>query len=83
MLDQIETQWKIRVSKDTLKRMLKGLAMSWRRMRRVGQAPDDPELAKTTAVGATPTTGHQIGEIDLRYLDESVVLFDPVGNPYA
>ena len=83
VLDQIETQWKIRVSKDTLKRVLKGLAMSWRRMRRrVGQAPDETELADKQQQLEQLQQRASDGEIDLRYLDESGFCLTP-SVPYA
>ena len=83
VLDQIETQWEIRVSKDTLKRVLKGLAMSWRRMRRrVGQAADETELRDKQRQLEQLQQRASDGEIDLRYLDESGFCLTP-SVPYA
>ena len=34
VINQVQEEWKIKVSKDTIKRVIKGLGMTWRRMKR-------------------------------------------------
>ena len=83
VLQQIQQTWDINVSKDTVKRVLKGFAMSWRRMRRVvaGQ-PDPVEFeAKQKRLEILKQQSDQ-GEIDRRYLDESGFCLTPL-VPYA
>ena len=83
VLQNIEEEWKIKVSKDTVKRVLKSLAMSWRRVRRVvGGKPDEQEYKqKLQQLSELLEQEHQ-GKIDLRYLDESGFSLTPT-VPYA
>ena len=47
VLNKIKKTWKRTVSKDTVKRILKGFSMSWRRFRRVlGGSPDPQEYER-------------------------------------
>jgi len=72
VLEKIKEAWGIKISKDTIKRILKSLEMSWRRVRKVvGGQPDPIEYkAKKEALEELKRQDEQ-GEIDLRYLDES------------
>jgi transposase len=83
VLQKIKTEWQISVSLDTLKRVLKSLSMSWRRMRRVvaGQ-PDPAEYAAKQAELDVLKAQDARGEIDLRYLDEAGFCLIPY-VPYA
>jgi len=83
VLQNIEKEWKIKVSKDTVKRVLKSLAMSWRRVRRVVSGkPDEQEYnQKLQQLTELVEQEHQ-GKIDLRYLDESGFSLTPT-VPYA
>jgi transposase len=78
VLQQIDKQWDIRVSKDTVKRVLKGFAFSWRRVRRVvaGQ-PDAAEFQAKQQQLEVLKYQADCGEIDLRYLDESGFCLTP------
>jgi transposase len=71
VLQKIQAAWGITVSKDTLKRVLKRLAMSWRRARRVvARQPDAAEFQQQQQLEVLKRRAER-GEIDLRYLDES------------
>jgi len=83
VLEKIKEAWGIKISKDTIKRILKSLEMSWRRVRKVvGGQPDPIEYkAKKEALEELKRQDEQ-GEIDLRYLDESGFCLVP-NVPYA
>lgn len=78
VLQRIEKAWKIKTSKDTIKRILKEFAMSWRRVRRImARQPDAAEFeAKQEALNHLQQRADN-GEIDLRYLDESGFCLTP------
>ena len=82
VLQQIEETWNIRVSLDTLRRVLKSLKMSWRRMRRRPAKPASSDYAcKRTALNVLQSL-EAAGSIDLYYLDETgFTLVPPI--PYA
>lgn len=83
VLQQVEETWGIRASRDTIKRVLKSLGMSWRRIRKVvAGTPDASLYARKQAELATLQEQDVAGEIDLRYLDESGFSLVPV-VPYA
>jgi transposase len=83
VLQRIQEEWGIDVSKDTLKRVLKSLAMSWRRVRRlVGGKPDEQEYSDKQQQLIDLKQQEDRGEIDLRYLDESGFSLTPE-VPYA
>ena len=83
VLQQVEESWGIRASRDTIKRVLKSLGMSWRRIRKVVASAPDPSLyASKQAELAKLQEQDAAGEIDLRYLDESGFSLVPV-VPYA
>lgn len=72
IINRVEEDWKIKVSKDTLKRAIKELGMTWRRMKRgLAGAPLDWEyeikLEKLSELKALS----EKGEIKLKYLDEA------------
>ena len=69
---QIQQDWDIVVSKATIKRVLKALGMSWRRIRRrVGGKPDPTQYQHKKDELESLKHAEQRGEIDLRYLDEA------------
>jgi len=83
VLQNIEQEWKIKVSKDTVKRVLKSLAMSWRRVRRVvGGRPDKQEYDQKLLQLRELLEQEKQGKIDVRYLDESGFSLMPT-VPYA
>jgi transposase len=72
VLQTIEEEWKIKVSKDTIKRVIKSLSMSWRRVRRVvGGKPDEQEYKEKQEQLTELFESRKSRQIDLRYLDES------------
>lgn len=83
VLAQIQKQWGIKASRDTLKRVLKSVGMTWRRVRRVvAGAPDPQEYKDKQAQLDTLKHLDAAGEIDLRYLDETGFCLVPY-VPYA
>ncbi len=83
VLAKIKATWKVRVSKTTLKRILKSFSMSWRRLRRLLAGKPDPVEyeAKQQQLEEFKRQEAQ-GEIDLRYMDESGFCLVPY-LPYA
>lgn len=73
----------LRLSKQTLKRFLKSLAFSWRRIRKGLKGKPDPEeyQQKKAALHAWQQQASQ-GELDLYYFDASGFCFTPY-LPYA
>ena len=83
MLAKIEATWKVRVSKTTLKRILKSVSMSWRRLRRTLAGEPDPVEYKTKQQQLEAFKRQETqGKIDLRYMDESGFCLVPY-LPYA
>ena len=73
----------LEVSKQTIKRVLKSFAVSWRRMRKTVKPRPDPETDQETREAlATLVEDDREGIIDLRYCDESGFCFVPY-IPYA
>ncbi|SKB15911.1 transposase (fragment) [Planktothrix sp. PCC 11201] len=69
---KIHKNWEIKVSKETIKRMIKKLNMRWKRMKRgLSKTPDEWELEVKTPELLKLKEQDKKGEIDLRYLDES------------
>ena len=67
VLQTIEEEWKIKVSKDTIKRVIKSLSMSWRRVRRVvGGEPDEQEYKEKQEQLTKLLEQEKQGKIDLR-----------------
>lgn len=78
VLVRIKEEWGITVSKDTVKRVLKSLIMTWRRFKRglVGE-PDPLEYKEKKEELTHLMQKEQRGEIDLRYLDETGFCLTP------
>lgn len=69
---KIHKTWKIDVSKDTIKRIIKKLNMRWKRMKRgISKTPDEWEIEVKMPRLSKLKEQDKKGEIDLRYLDES------------
>jgi len=69
---KIKEEWKIEVSTETIKRILKRLSMTWHRMRReVGGEPDRIEYKEKKAQLEEFKRLESAGEINLYYLDET------------
>jgi transposase len=80
---KIYQQWKIDVSKETIKRIIKKLNMIWKRMKRgLAKSPEEWELEVKTPKFLELKEQDKKGEIDLRYLDESGFSLMPY-IPYA
>ena len=81
--EKIEKEWGIAASKDTIKRVVKCLAMKWKRIRNVVGGEPDPEVYenKKQILKALKKLSDQ-GLLDLRYLDESGFCLTPY-VPYA
>lgn len=72
VLQKVKEEWDIDVSKETIKRVLKRMQMSWHRLRRgVAGHPEPQEYADKKAQLEELQRLDQAGEIDLYYLDES------------
>jgi transposase len=83
VLKKIKTTWNITISRDTLKRILKAVKLSWRRMRRVPakRAPATEYERKRSALEILKTLD-TLDMIDLYYQDETgFTLVPPI--PYA
>ncbi|MCT7991961.1 IS630 family transposase [Laspinema olomoucense] len=83
VINQVQEEWGIKVSKDTIKRGAKQLGMTWRRMKRgLAGSPFDWEyefkLEKLKELKELDKTG----KIDLRFLDESGMSLTP-SIPYG
>lgn len=72
ILQKVKDEWNITLSKDTIKRVLKAMRMSWHRLRRlVGGQPDPQEYqTKQHQLESLKRLDEQ-GEIELLYLDET------------
>ncbi|MGK7951668.1 MAG: IS630 family transposase [Xenococcaceae cyanobacterium] len=70
--EKIKTTWGIKVSKDTIKRVLKSVGMKWLRLRKrvSGQPEKDLYERKKQILAALKKLSDQ-GTLDLRYLDET------------
>jgi transposase len=83
VLQKVKEAWNIEVSKDTIKRILKRLEMSWHRMRRdVGGEPDPIEYEEKQAQLTKFQQWESEGKINLYYLDETGFCLIPC-VPYA
>ena len=72
VVQKVKEVWKITVSTQTIKRVLKSLKMSWHRFRRgVAGQPDPQEYAQKQFTLEVLKDLDESGEIDLRYMDES------------
>ena len=81
--EKIKDLWGKEVSKDTIKRVIKSLKMTWHRLRRKIGGQPEPELyqQKKQELEALKQPEYT-GEIDLRYVDESGFCLIPY-VPYA
>ncbi|NES86689.1 MAG: IS630 family transposase [Moorea sp. SIO2B7] len=69
---KINKEWEIDVSKERIKRIIKKLNLTWKRMKRgVNKTPDEGELEGKIPRLEELKEQAKKGEIDLRYLDES------------
>ena len=81
--EKIKQEWEKEVSKDTIKRIVKILKMTWHRLRRrVGGQPDPEEYKQKKQILDSLKQQAIRGEIDLRYVDESGFCLVPY-IPYA
>jgi transposase len=79
----IKDTFDIEVSKWTIRRILKALAVTWRRVRRrVNDSPDPLEYEQKQQALEELQARHDKGEIDLRYVDPSGFCLIPL-IPYA
>ena len=83
VIEKIKATWTITISLDTLKRILKELKMTWRRMRRVcAKTPPTAEYAHKRSMLEILKDLDSDGAIDLYYMDEAgFTLVPPI--PYA
>lgn len=71
VLNKVKKNWGIKTSKDTIKRILKSVNLTWHRIRKVlGGQPDEQEYAVKTELLEKLKEKERKGKIDLRYLDE-------------
>lgn len=69
---KVQKEWNISLSKDTIKRILKWLQMSWHRLKRGVAGKPNPEEYKTKKQELEVLKQQEDrGEIDLRYVDET------------
>jgi transposase len=81
--ERIKQEWRKEVSKDSIKRVVKYLKMTWHRLRRrVGGQPDPQEYQQKKQKLEELKQQDIRGEIDLRYGDESGFCLIPY-IPYA
>lgn len=68
---KIKQEWKVEISKDTIKRIVKKFKMTWRRLKRgLIRKPSEWELEVKLPEIENLKEMYKKGEIDLRYLDE-------------
>jgi transposase len=69
---KIEKEWGYKISKDTIKRIIKKQGMTWKRMKRgLSKSPDEWELEVKLPKIKELKEQDEKGEIDLRYFDEA------------
>ena len=72
VIDKIHKAWSIKLHKETVKRIIKKLKMTWRRMKRgLSKEAEEWELEVKLPRLREFLEQEQKGEIDLRYLDQS------------
>ena len=83
VLNKVKEEWDISISKDTIKRTIKKMAMTWRRMKRgLARKPYEWELeVKLEKLNQLKEQAKK-GEISLQYLDEMGLSLIP-SIPYA
>jgi transposase len=80
---KIQEEWGIRVSKETIKRVIKEARMGWRRIRRrPGRSPDPEDYAQKVKELEELRQQELRGEIEIRYVDETGFCLTPY-VPYA
>ena len=80
---KIYKEWEIKLSEETIKRIIKKFNMMWKRMKRgLNKTPDEWELEVKIPQLLKLKEQDRKGEIDLRYLDESGFSLIPC-IPYA
>jgi transposase len=81
--NKIESKWKTQVSKDTIKRILIFLGLTWRRIKKQVAGQPDPLIYKAKREELSELKKRdRAGEIDLRYVDETGFCLEPY-VPYA
>ena len=81
--NKIESKWRTQVSKDTIKRILNCLGLTWRRIKKQVAGEPDPLIYKAKVEELTKLKNRdRAGEIDLRYVDETGFCLEPY-VPYA
>lgn len=76
--EKIEKKWGIKTSKDTIKRIIKGLKMKWKRMRgAVGGKPKKEVYERKKKILEALENLSKQGALNLRYLDESSFCLTP------
>jgi transposase len=72
VINKIKETWNIMTSKDTIKRILKSLSMTWHRVRKIVFGEPDPNEYKAKKQQLEELEKQAVeGEIDLRYFDEA------------
>lgn len=83
VIAKIKARWGIKISRDTLKRVIKSFKMSWRRLRRVpAKRPSSAEYERKCAALEVLKRLDAAGVIKLYYLDETGFTLEPP-VPYA
>ncbi|HID69936.1 MAG TPA: IS630 family transposase [Desulfobacterales bacterium] len=83
VLDRIEKEWGVKISKSTLKRLCKKANLSWKRIRKSLKGKRDPvEFEASVIMIKAFIQQADRGEIDLVYFDESGFTLEPC-IPYA
>ncbi|MGK7929633.1 MAG: IS630 family transposase [Spirulina sp.] len=83
VLEKIQEEWGINMSKQTLKRALKCLKMTWKRMRKdVANPPEPEEYKRKKEELENLKEQERQGKIEIRYLDEVGFCLEPY-IPYA
>lgn len=78
VIEKIQKEWGVDVSKDTVKRILKKFEMRWKRMKRgVNGEPLSWEYEIKVEKILELKEQEKEGEIDLRYLDEAGICLSP------
>lgn len=75
---KVEEEWQVKISKETIKRIIKKFNMVWKRLKRqTGKSPYDWELEVKLPRLLELKKEDERGEIDLRYFDESGLTLTP------
>lgn len=81
--EKIKKQWEIKVSKKTIKRVIKSIKMGWHRIKiKVGGEPCPGFYKRKVEELEELKRKEEIGEIEIRYVDESGFCLIPY-VPYA